>query len=68
MNLSKTARAILSVTAIAWSIPFAQASGERLDADDTLSIRQVEEPSGAPEDPIAAVVLWAKETGGRADR
>jgi hypothetical protein len=68
MKLSKTARAILSVTAIAWSIPFAQASGERLDADDTLSIRQVEEPSGAPEDPIAAVVLWTKETDGRADR
>jgi len=68
MKLSKTARTILSVTAIAWSIPFAQASGDRLDADDTLSIRQLEEPSGAPEDPLAVVVLWKEESDGRADR
>jgi len=29
MRLTKTARAILSVTALAWSIPFAQAAGSR---------------------------------------
>lgn len=29
MRLSKTARAILSVTAFAWSIPFAQAAASR---------------------------------------
>jgi len=38
MKLSKTARTLLSVTALAWSIPFAQAGDERPDASETASV------------------------------
>lgn len=36
MKLSRTARALLSVTALAWSIPFAQATEARIDVDETV--------------------------------
>ena len=43
MKLSKAARAILSITALAWSIPFAQATDDRPDADERIAARLVDE-------------------------
>jgi len=45
MKLSRTARALLSVTALAWSIPFAQAMGVRADVEETVLARVGEIPA-----------------------
>jgi len=47
MNLSKAARALLSVTALAWSIPFAQAAEERGEAEETVAVREAPQRAGA---------------------
>jgi antitoxin component of RelBE/YafQ-DinJ toxin-antitoxin module len=41
MKPSRTVRALLSVTALAWSIPFAQAAEERLDAEESVCVQEV---------------------------
>ena len=41
MKLSKTARTLLSVTALAWSIPFAQAGDDRLDVREPASVLEL---------------------------
>ena len=38
MKLSRTARTLLSVTALAWSIPFAQAADDRPDRDEPAAV------------------------------
>lgn len=40
MNLRKAARAILSVTALAWSIPLAQAGEASNDVEETVAAEQ----------------------------
>ena len=56
MKLSRTARTLLSVTALAWSIPFAQAAGERLDTDEVASVLELRsggESAPGPHQPAA---------------
>ena len=38
MRLSRTARTLLGVTALAWSIPFAQAGDDRLDREEPAAL------------------------------
>ena len=49
MKLSRTARTLLSVTALAWSIPFAQADDvTRGDAEETVVVRPLPARAGTP--------------------
>jgi uncharacterized small protein (DUF1192 family) len=68
MKLSKTARAILSVTALAWSIPFVQSSGERLEAEEARSARGYEEATGLAPDSRFGRVVRKDGSGGGSQR
>jgi len=71
MRLSKTARTLLSVTALAWSIPFAQVAGLRdgalsevpfSSADYESRERGRDDRQGAPE-PVADEQLKERDSG-----
>lgn len=70
MKLSKTARTLLSVTALAWSLPFAQAGDERPDANESASVVELRsggETAPGVRTPVAdRVERTAEDEDGRA--